>query len=116
MSVGALRQRGGGTECPEDCNGNGVCNSKGHCHCAKGFAPPLCKYPGTGGSQDSGPASDPNGEHPSNLPLVQVLILLEYSDLERLFLTKTRKDNWPTKNLWFFSVEYLKSPYLNFAR
>lgn len=49
--------------CEKDCNGNGWCNSKGHCHCKDGFAPPLCEYPGPGGSEDSGPASDPNGKH-----------------------------------------------------
>ncbi|XP_077287628.1 uncharacterized protein LOC143912233 isoform X2 [Arctopsyche grandis] len=43
--------------CPFDCNGRGVCNSLGHCHCDKGYAPPLCEYPGPGGSLDSGPAS-----------------------------------------------------------
>uniref|UniRef100_A0A1B6KWF3 Peptidase M12B domain-containing protein n=1 Tax=Graphocephala atropunctata TaxID=36148 RepID=A0A1B6KWF3_9HEMI len=47
-------------QCPNDCNNNGVCNSRGHCHCNMGFAPPHCDYPGPGGSQDSGPASDPN--------------------------------------------------------
>lgn len=59
MAVGSLRA---GTGCPQDCNDNGVCNSRGHCHCKTGFAPPLCDYPGTGGSEDSGPASDPNGK------------------------------------------------------
>ncbi|XP_049859100.1 pneumococcal serine-rich repeat protein [Schistocerca gregaria] len=58
MPVGSLRAA---AVCPQNCNGNGVCNSRGHCHCATGFAPPLCDYPGTGGSEDSGPASDPNG-------------------------------------------------------
>lgn len=48
--------------CPQDCNGNGVCNSLGHCHCKDGFAPPFCQYPGPGGSEDSGPATDPNGK------------------------------------------------------
>lgn len=47
--------------CPNNCNGNGVCNSLGHCHCIDGFAPPFCDYPGPGGSEDSGPASNPNG-------------------------------------------------------
>lgn len=51
-----------GRECPEGCNGNGVCNNKGHCHCMKGFAPPTCKHPGIGGSEDSGPISDPTGK------------------------------------------------------
>ncbi|KAG8230722.1 hypothetical protein J437_LFUL010823, partial [Ladona fulva] len=49
-----------GKGCPKGCSGNGVCNSKNHCHCKKGFAPPYCDYPGPGGSEDSGPASDPN--------------------------------------------------------
>lgn len=59
MSVSSLRKQG--PNCPQDCNGNGWCNSKGHCHCKDGFAPPHCDYPGPGGSLDSGPASDPNG-------------------------------------------------------
>jgi hypothetical protein len=63
MAVGSLRQQAGAAVCPQDCNGNGVCNSRGHCHCSVGYAPPLCDYPGTGGSEDSGPASDPNGEY-----------------------------------------------------
>lgn len=59
MSVASLRTVG--PTCTNDCNGNGVCNSLGHCHCKDGFAPPDCDYPGPGGSEDSGPASDPNG-------------------------------------------------------
>lgn len=60
MSVASLRKLG--PTCPHDCNGNGVCNSLGHCHCKDGFAPPYCDYPGPGGSEDSGPAADPDGE------------------------------------------------------
>ncbi|XP_021693630.1 uncharacterized protein LOC5576567 isoform X1 [Aedes aegypti] len=60
MAVESLRAQGSGVECPENCNGNGICNSEGHCHCNKGFGPPLCNSPGNGGSEDSGPASDPN--------------------------------------------------------
>ena len=63
MAVASLRQAATTGGCPQDCNGNGVCNSRGHCHCAVGYAPPLCDYPGTGGSEDSGPASDSNGEY-----------------------------------------------------
>lgn len=58
MSVESLRASI--SKCPQDCNGNGVCNSLGHCHCKDGFSPPFCDYPGPGGSEDSGPASDPN--------------------------------------------------------
>uniref|UniRef100_A0A182VS55 Peptidase M12B domain-containing protein n=1 Tax=Anopheles minimus TaxID=112268 RepID=A0A182VS55_9DIPT len=60
MSVEKLRAGGSGAACPENCNGKGVCNSEGHCHCDPGFAPPLCYLPGYGGSLDSGPATDPN--------------------------------------------------------
>lgn len=58
MSVESLRAQV--NKCPQDCNGHGVCNSLGHCHCQDGFSPPFCDYPGPGGSTDSGPASDPN--------------------------------------------------------
>nr|XP_037282562.1 zinc metalloproteinase-disintegrin-like EoMP06 [Rhipicephalus microplus] len=49
-----------GIKCPYDCYNNGVCNSRGNCHCMVGYAPPYCNYPGPGGSSDSGPASDPS--------------------------------------------------------
>ena len=49
--------------CPNNCSGNGVCNSKGHCHCTRGYQPPDCTDPGVGGSEDSGPAADPNGKY-----------------------------------------------------
>ncbi|XP_053135869.1 disintegrin and metalloproteinase domain-containing protein 9-like [Hemicordylus capensis] len=37
------------------CSGRGLCNSKEHCHCHYGWAPPDCFAPGFGGSTDSGP-------------------------------------------------------------
>ena len=47
--------------CPRKCSDNGECNNLGKCHCRVGFAPPHCDYPGPGGSEDGGPATDPNG-------------------------------------------------------
>lgn len=79
MSVGAMRAMSGST-CAEDCNGNGVCNSKGHCHCKNGYAPPLCKYPGAGGSEDSGPATDPSGKKNLELSRKTTVFLLVTKD------------------------------------
>ncbi|XP_059579173.1 disintegrin and metalloproteinase domain-containing protein 30-like [Alligator mississippiensis] len=39
----------------EKCNGQGICNSNGNCHCDFGWAPPYCTEKGSGGSLDSGP-------------------------------------------------------------
>nr|NP_001027576.2 meltrin, isoform D [Drosophila melanogaster]AAZ83996.2 meltrin, isoform D [Drosophila melanogaster] len=61
LPVDAVRQKGMGKPCPEDCNGNGICNSRGHCHCDVGFGGESCSKAGSGGSPDSGPATDPNG-------------------------------------------------------
>ncbi|XP_075148734.1 disintegrin and metalloproteinase domain-containing protein meltrin [Haematobia irritans] len=60
LAISRLRMTGMGRECPENCNGNGICNSKGHCHCNIGFTGATCKMPGPGGSVDSGPATNPN--------------------------------------------------------
>lgn len=57
MSVKSLRLNG--PHCQNDCHNNGWCNSLGHCHCKDGFGPPFCEFPGPGGSEDSGPATDP---------------------------------------------------------
>ena len=46
------------TEEPEHChcNGHGMCNQIGECHCDVGWAPPDCKKRGLGGSLSNGPA------------------------------------------------------------
>ena len=63
MPVADLKaQISGGKACPNNCGGNGVCNSLGHCHCNRGWEPPDCTEPGYGGSIDSGHAEDPNGK------------------------------------------------------
>ena len=33
----------GPLSCPSGCHGRGVCNSRGHCHCDPGWAPPDCQ-------------------------------------------------------------------------
>ncbi|XP_037026148.1 disintegrin and metalloproteinase domain-containing protein 12 isoform X2 [Bradysia coprophila] len=60
LSIVSLRASGIGLDCPENCNGHGTCDNKGHCHCDNGFAPPTCSTPGHGGSGYSGPAANPN--------------------------------------------------------
>ncbi|XP_017046909.1 disintegrin and metalloproteinase domain-containing protein 12 [Drosophila ficusphila] len=61
LAVAEVRQKGLGVPCPDDCSGNGICNSRGHCHCDVGFGGESCSKAGSGGSPDSGPATDPNG-------------------------------------------------------
>ncbi|XP_046301944.1 disintegrin and metalloproteinase domain-containing protein 1b-like [Marmota monax] len=49
----------------ENCNSKGVCNDLGNCHCDFGFEPPDCvKEGGNGGSVDSGPVGESEGENP----------------------------------------------------
>ncbi|KAK9890703.1 hypothetical protein WA026_012053 [Henosepilachna vigintioctopunctata] len=70
MAVESLRR--GGITCPNNCNNNGWCNNLGHCHCNDGFSPPFCEHPGPGGSEDSGPASDPD----KNQPFIQAMFII----------------------------------------
>lgn len=62
LAIDKLRKEGLAPECP-DCNGNGICNSKGRCHCDDGWMPPFCNNPGPGGSFDSGPATTPGRKY-----------------------------------------------------
>lgn len=62
VALDKLRAEGIGRQCPENCSGQGVCDNMGHCHCNAGFNPPLCNAPGPGGSEHSGPATNPNGK------------------------------------------------------
>ncbi|KAL1449769.1 hypothetical protein WDU94_002244 [Cyamophila willieti] len=87
-SVTAVREAMPVRDCPNNCHDQGVCNSRGHCHCKPGFAPPYCEYPGVGGSLDSGPASDPNESRllitllfaflVAVLPLSALILFLKY--------------------------------------
>jgi len=72
MPVASLKI--GPLSCPNNCNGHGVCNSLGHCHCDADWAPPYCESPGAGGSLDSGPASNPHDD--SGLSTVLYILFL----------------------------------------
>ena len=48
---------------------------EGHCHCEAGYAPPFCDAPGSGGSLDSGPASDIEAKTSGWLILLYLLLM-----------------------------------------
>ncbi|XP_075238230.1 disintegrin and metalloproteinase domain-containing protein meltrin [Lycorma delicatula] len=93
MNVSSLRANTKEGACPMGCSGNGVCNSNGHCHCKPGFAPPICDYPGTGGSADSGPAADPNARQEVIVALYLVFLgIVPFVALVALFTYYMRRN------------------------
>ncbi|XP_032309037.1 disintegrin and metalloproteinase domain-containing protein 12 isoform X2 [Drosophila ananassae] len=103
LPVSTVRSTGMGKACPDDCNGNGICNSMGHCHCDVGFGGESCGKAGSGGSPDSGPATDPNGSPGLKrflcvlfffvLPVVGICWLLYQCHKNGLFASGKLKDN-----------------------
>ncbi|KAH8330219.1 hypothetical protein KR067_000193, partial [Drosophila pandora] len=103
LPVSTVRSTGMGKACPDDCNGNGICNSMGHCHCDVGFGGESCGKAGSGGSPDSGPATDPNGSPGLKrflcvlfffvLPVVAICWLLYQCHKNGLFTSGKLKDN-----------------------
>lgn len=61
--------------CESKCNGRGICNNKGNCHCDVNWDPPYCKNKGRGGSVDSGPMTK-NGVDKDMLLMVLLFVLV----------------------------------------
>ncbi|XP_072934228.1 uncharacterized protein Meltrin [Epargyreus clarus] len=92
-SVRAAVEKEKSSVCPSDCSGHGVCNSKGHCHCDAGYAPPLCALPGPGGSYDSGPATDSSVQRNFMVAMYVIFLGILPSVLLIMFLMYYSKHN-----------------------
>ncbi|KYO28731.1 hypothetical protein Y1Q_0018092 [Alligator mississippiensis] len=82
-----------------DCNGNGVCNSKGNCHCHVGWAPPDCLQPGSGGSVDSGPVRRALTPFSSNTQRGKIVLKAQGSKAvsKREASESERRDGWSSR-------------------
>ncbi|XP_028326459.1 disintegrin and metalloproteinase domain-containing protein 12 isoform X2 [Gouania willdenowi] len=63
-------------ECRRKCNGHGVCNSNAQCHCDEGWAPPDCRFSGSGGSVDSGPTRAEGESDPIRVALLIIFLFV----------------------------------------
>uniref|UniRef100_UPI00398F1AA5 disintegrin and metalloproteinase domain-containing protein 15 isoform X2 n=1 Tax=Pristiophorus japonicus TaxID=55135 RepID=UPI00398F1AA5 len=66
----------GADVCLRRCNNHGVCNSNDNCHCDAGWAPPDCKGSGYGGSIDSGPVQETQGNTAMLAALLVTFLLI----------------------------------------
>nr|API81317.1 disintegrin and metalloproteinase domain-containing protein 1 [Hemiscorpius lepturus] len=111
VPVANLRKK----SCPQNCNGNGVCNSRIHCHCNYGYGPPYCDVPGNGGSIDSGPPFDPSAGHSFFIALL--VIFLGIVPFIAISIYVMYRYNHHLKNWWLHKIrkEPKKPPELKSA-
>ncbi|XP_055333025.1 disintegrin and metalloproteinase domain-containing protein 12-like [Paramacrobiotus metropolitanus] len=85
-----------GADCSQQCNGAGICNNLGHCHCNTGYGPPYCSGGGYGGSADSGPATDPSSYHRLRdaMLIIFLLVVPVLAAILFLYIARHRIQDW----------------------
>ncbi|KAL3092343.1 hypothetical protein niasHT_026882 [Heterodera trifolii] len=84
---------------PEDCNGKGICNNMGNCHCVAGYGGIACDLPGPGGSVNSGPAG---GQvfNPGLALLYLLVVTFVLFSLASIYCRRKR-GFWLHKKIWY---------------
>uniref|UniRef100_A0A914HPN2 Uncharacterized protein n=1 Tax=Globodera rostochiensis TaxID=31243 RepID=A0A914HPN2_GLORO len=84
---------------PENCNGKGICNNMGNCHCIAGYGGIACDLPGPGGSVNSGPAG--GRVFNPGLALLYVLVVTVVLFLLATIYCRRKRGFWLHKKIWY---------------
>ncbi|KAK0396486.1 hypothetical protein QR680_001735 [Steinernema hermaphroditum] len=84
---------------PSNCNGLGICNNVGNCHCEYGYGGEACAIPGYGGSINSGPASDKEAFN-AFMAMFWLVLVVSLAFIIVSIVLKKKKNIWLPGKMW----------------